>query len=106
MDDPDGYRSCWIMHCNRNPHHWEFWVARPKSSTLAFPQFRFKAAPIPMKYVREMVADWMGACRTYDGFWPDVSNWEFVNKHYPDMILHDTTKERIEIVMNELRKKQ
>lgn len=26
--------------------------------------------PMPEKYVREMVADWMGASKAYDGKWP------------------------------------
>lgn len=101
--DPDGYLSCWVQHQNRNPHHWEFWVTRPKSSMLEFPEFYFKAAPMPEKYVREMIADWMGASRTYEGHWPDVHNWMWFDKHYPDMILHTTTKERINTVIDGLR---
>ena len=101
--DDDGYLSCWVHHQNKNPHHWEYWVSRPKSSMLAAPEFNFKAAPMPEKYVREMIADWLGACRTYEGYWPDIDNWTWVDKHLPDMILHTTTILHINTVIDGLR---
>lgn len=102
--DEDGYLGCWIRHQNRNPHHWEFWVSRPKSSWLNLPEINWQPAPMPMWAVREMLADWMGASRTYSGFWPDPHNWEWLDNNYSEMILHYTTKKRINTVVDELRR--
>lgn len=101
--DKDGYLRCWVHHQNRNPHHWEHWVSRPKSSIFECPELNFKPAPMPMKYVREMIADWMGASRTYEGYWPNVHDWVWVDINLPDMILHTTTKQRIKLVIDGLR---
>jgi len=52
-----GYSISWIEHTNRNKHHWEYWVDRTNG----------KIAPIPEKYVKEMVCDTIAASRAYTG---------------------------------------
>ncbi len=89
-DDPLGFATCWLKHQNRHPHHWEFWVSRSGR------QFNNEPLPMPLWAVREMVADWVGASRAYEGFWPDRHNWIWLQKKLPGMILHPTTKAYIE----------
>ena len=48
------YQAAWKHHWSTNPHHWEYWVRDGKPS------------PMPEVYVREMLADWHAANRTYD----------------------------------------
>ncbi len=45
------------MHYRRNPHHPEYWKQARRRSP----------APMPRKYVLEMVADWTGAGRAING---------------------------------------
>lgn len=49
-------------HYRRNPHHHNYWVADDLPT------------PMPERYVREMVADWLAAGRTYTGSW-DIQPW-------------------------------
>ncbi len=55
-----GYSISWVEHTNRNKHHWEHWVDRTNG----------KIAPIPEKYIKEMVCDTIAASRAYSG-----KNW-------------------------------
>lgn len=94
-NDPKGFITCWIHHQNFNKHHWEYWVPRTGHSRCTPPYLDNNPIPMPEKYVREMVADWMGASRAYEGTWPDVNNWKWVEKNVPKMNLHDETKLRL-----------
>lgn len=94
--DPDGFASAWLHHQNVNPHHWEYWIPRSGHS-----KGEDGPAPLPMpeKYVREMVADWMGASRAYTGSW-EMHDWLY--KNMPKMRLHQKTKCRIFDVLQEI----
>ena len=80
--DPDGFSLAWLHHQNHNPHHWEYWVTR--SGHRRPGDFASGTAPIPLPmpaiYVREMIADWMGASRAYTGSW-GIEGW--ARKTYP-----------------------
>jgi hypothetical protein len=57
----------WLHHENRNPHHWGYWI--PRSG-----KFANRPLAMPATYIREMVADWLGAGRAYEHTW-DMTNW-------------------------------
>ncbi|KKW27290.1 MAG: hypothetical protein UY70_C0017G0005 [Candidatus Kaiserbacteria bacterium GW2011_GWB1_52_6] len=61
-------------HWSRNTHHWNYWARG--------------GVPLPMSevYVREMVADWLSAQKTYGG-----SLQEWIAEEYPKMRLHPET---------------
>jgi hypothetical protein len=42
--------------------------------------------------VREMLADWMGASRAYEGKWPDPHQWDWFTKAFCKMDLHADTR--------------
>jgi hypothetical protein len=70
--DPDAWKRAWGHHWHRNPHHWEHWLHFTDdggTTPLAMPE----------TYVREMVADWMGAGRAYTGTW-DARDWYANNR--------------------------
>ena len=71
--DAEGYARAWLHHQNHNPHHWEYWWSRDEThyTDLA----KFTCLDMPEHFIREMVADWMGACRAYTGHWPSPGNW-------------------------------
>lgn len=81
------FRAAWLYH-QRNKHHWQAWcvVGDGELSPL----------PIPEKYMREMVADWIGAGMAYNS----QSNplpWYENNK--PKMILDVGSAEFIDALI-------
>ncbi len=70
------WKRAWLHHIHHNPHHWEHWLINGKP------------LPMPEIYVREMLADWMAAERSYCGNW-DIQPW--LNEEYLKMNLHSST---------------
>lgn len=68
--DPD-FDFAWLLHQKRNRHHWQ-WFILPTDEEGA------KLLPVPMKYVREMFADWTGASKA-QGHGGDIRRWWFEN---------------------------
>jgi len=104
-DDPAGFMECWLHHQNHNPHHWEYWIPRTGHNRCVPPFPDNNPIPMPDWAVREMVADWMGAGRAYEGKYPDPHNWTWLNKKYPEIKnrLAYVTQLRLDKVINELR---
>ena len=75
------FAYAWLHHENTAPHHWGYWI--PRSGKYAR-----QPLAMPETYVREMVADWMGASRAYTGSW-DMTDW--LRKNLPDMPLSGDT---------------
>ena len=67
------FDRAWLHHQHRNPHHWQHWLLREDEGDT-------KALPMPEHFVREMVADWMGAGRAITGKW-EVGKWYTDNAH-------------------------
>lgn len=62
--DEKGYSYAWLHHRGRNPHHWEYWIDNLSSGG--------EALKMPIKYVKEMICDWIGAGKAYD-----FDNWGY-----------------------------
>jgi hypothetical protein len=89
--DPVGFAVAWLHHQNFNPHHWEHYISRSG---------RIRGAlPMPEIFVREMVADWLGASRVYTGSWL-IDEW--CTKNVPKMQLHPHTLDRVGGILMEL----
>jgi hypothetical protein len=82
LNEPPEYHRAWTHHWHWNPHHWEHWLVFNDDGTL-------RPLPMPETYVREMVADWMGAGRAITGKW-EVGKWYAANG--PAMQLHPETR--------------
>lgn len=91
--DPDGYLVAWLHHQNHNAHHWQYWITRGDND-------KYEALPMPEVYVREMVADWVGAAMAYNGSW-DISEW--TEEKLKSMKLHPRTTERLMPILEEIR---
>jgi hypothetical protein len=61
------FDAAWLHHQHRNPHHWQHWLLREDSGNP-------KLLEMPLPFIREMVADWMGAARAITGRW-DITEW-------------------------------
>jgi hypothetical protein len=86
------FDSAWNHHQKVNPHHWQYWVL--VTDNKADP---IRTLEIPEKYVREMLADWMGAGRGKTGSW-DMEGW--VAENAPNMLFHPNTADLVHDILN------
>lgn len=82
-DDSIAFSRAWLHHQHRNPHHWQHWVLRQDGGEII-------VLPMPEQFVREMVADWMGAGRAITGRW-SAAEW-YRNSAGAAMHLHPKTR--------------
>lgn len=101
---PEQFIACWTMHQNRHPHHWEYWIPRTGHNRCTPPLPDNEPIPMPMWAVREMVADWMGASRAYDGKWPSYQRWPWFDNNFAKISgrLHGVTYARVLLVLKEV----
>lgn len=137
------FDRAWLLHQNRHPHHWQFWVLMEDSpsggkyalgtpnnvdysirtsecierdaeiwikgsydsrghfqyltaNSLVTDANRYRALPMPEHFIREMVADWMGAGRAITGRW-EAREWYEKNKQ--KQVMHPTTRARVEALL-------
>lgn len=77
----------WLKHQNRGKHHWQYWCLIEEDTNT------IKAMPMPDKYRKEMLADWIGAGKaSKSGL--TTKEWYYANRDY--MTLHPATKYWIE----------
>lgn len=92
--DPDEWQRAWAHHWHRNAHHWEHWlVLRPGEAP--------RPMEMPERFIREMVADWMGAGRAITGEW-EVAQWYDGNRE--TILLGPATRELVERLIQEVSK--
>jgi hypothetical protein len=88
----ESFAAAWLHHENHNPHHWGYWIPRSGKQVN-------QPLPMPERYVREMIADWMGASRTYTGSW-DMSEW--LARNLPRIQMHGETAVLIDGILQKL----
>lgn len=57
--DPE-FDYAWLMHVSRGRHHWQFWILPCDEDGTGTPT-DMKVYEMPLKYRKEMLADWIGA---------------------------------------------
>ena len=82
----DVFDIAWLKHQKRNKHHWQYWILREDDGDT-------KILPMPLKYMKEMLADWRGAGKA-QGYGDNTEEW--YNKNKDKMMLHHSTKKWIE----------
>lgn len=92
-EHPD-FKKAWLYHQRRNPHHWQYWRLLQDTTRDMI------SLMMPLKYRKEMVADWAGAGRALNGIW-DLQEWYDDNKDR--MILHPSTREEVAVDLKRLR---
>lgn len=80
--ESDEFTRAWLLHQNRNKHHWQFWMITWDRGTT-------ECLPIPDVYRREMLADWRGAGRAITGK-DNTLDWYIANR--AKMHLHPDTR--------------
>ena len=56
-----GYSESWMHHKGRNRHHYEYWTDMDPKTKV------YVSMPMPRRYLAEMVADRIAACKVYEG---------------------------------------
>lgn len=82
----DAFAKAWLLHQNRNKHHWQYWM-------ITWDKGHTECLPMSDKYRREMLADWRGAGKAITGK-DDTRNWYLKNRH--NMHLHPDTRAWVE----------
>ena len=91
--DDEAFRLAWLHHQKANKHHWQYWVVYVPIFRDDFADESKICIPIPDRYRREMLADWIGAGKAYVNA-STVVEWYRKNRH--KMYLHPETKTWIE----------
>ena len=76
------FDAAWLLHQHRNAHHWQHWVLRKDDGGP-------KLLDMPLPYMREMVADWVGAGRAITGKFGGTREW--YEKNEERILLSDLT---------------
>jgi len=67
----DMFDKAWMNHQRRNPHHWQYWTLLDERGVVSL--------KVPLKYLKEMVCDWIGANQSKDNASTPLE-WYTVNK--------------------------
>lgn len=82
----NGYSMAWLHHKARNKHHWEYWVEFRDDGTEYY-------VKMPMKYLKEMLCDWLAAGKTYNRTtWQPFYPLRYFTEHEKYYKLHPETK--------------
>ena len=84
------FQKAWLHH-QKLKHHWQSWVSIGDGGSL-------NALPIPEIYLREMIADWIGAGRANGK--ADPHGWYVGNRH--NLILHPESRRMLEKLLLDL----
>ena len=88
-----GYSSSWLHHKGRNKHHYEYWIDYSTKDIAG----GMAPAPMPSKYVVEMLMDRIAACKVYNGKdYTSTSPWEYYKSVREKAPLHPETKRLLE----------
>ena len=93
MKESLDYKYAWNHHEKNNKHHFGYWVV--SSNDDGKPE----VLPMPIKYIREMVADWAGAGKAINGH---GNPYKWYADHGKKFLLHKDTREYLEIYLNQL----
>ena len=91
-----GYSKAWFHHKSHNKHHREFWTDNYDKGT--------SCVPMPKKYAKEMLCDFLGAGRAYSGnnfkYYDEWVWWE--NQMDRNICIHPLTAYFITLVLHNL----
>lgn len=90
----NAFEVAWNDHQHRNKHHWEYWVH------FDYHDHTIRLLPIPDRYRREMLSDWLGAGRAQGS---KLQCWEWYAVNKDKMQLHPETRAWIEKELEALR---
>jgi hypothetical protein len=90
--DAIGYSLAWRYHKGRQKHHWQWWIDPDGWDEEG--RVKLNPAPMPDKYIKEMVCDMRGAAKAYNS---DAIKY-YLSKQ-KEWVLHPDTKKKFEILL-------
>ncbi len=95
-----GYSEAWMHHKGRNRHHFEYWTDfNPETG-------RYDAVPMPRRYLAEMVADRIAACKTYRGKdYRDSDALNYFLRAGESPLIHPETARQLHYILKMLAEK-
>lgn len=93
-----GFSEAWMHHKGRNRHHYEYWTdMNPVSRT-------YESVPMPRRYLAEMVADRIAACKVYEGerYTPESALRYLMRSREKDL-MNSRTRRELEYLLTMLR---
>ena len=88
-----GYSEAWQHHKGHNKHHYEYWIDNIDGE--------IKLIPIPFKYILEIIADWLGAYRVYNGKEDFNAEYEWwLSKKDKLILIHPISKKMIGVILH------
>lgn len=92
-----GYSSAWLHHKGRNKHHYEYWL----DYSLKNIPGGMAPAPMPVRYIVEMLMDRIAACKVYEGNnYTQHSPLEYYLRGKEPAPLHEKTKLLLELLLH------
>ena len=90
----EGCSTAWLHHKGRNRHHFEYWTdLSPETRT-------YEPVDMPVKYLCEMVADRIAACKTYQGAaYTDASPLQYLDRANESRLVHPQTMKRLRFLL-------
>lgn len=96
-----GYSSSWLHHKGRNKHHYEYWIDYSSKNIPG----GMAPAPMPRRYVVEMLMDLIAASKVYKKeAYTDSSPLEYYLSGKERVPMHDKTKRQLEKLLSMLAK--
>ena len=92
-DIQPAFDRAWLHHQHYGPHHWQHWLLREDDGDV-------KALAMPERFVREMVADWIGAGQALGKGKNDAYGW--YQAHKAMYVVHPDTQRQVEALLNEV----
>lgn len=80
------YYGAYSKHVHRNEHHFNHWLLPLYGDISEGSSAELRKLSMPPEYIDEMIADWHGANKSYQGHW-DISEW--FNENIPNMLMHE-----------------
>ena len=95
--EANGYSLAWMHHKGRNRHHFEYWTdLSPVTRT-------YEPVDMPVRYLCEMVADRIAACKTYQGAaYTDASALQYLDRAQESRLVHPNTMKRLRFLLTML----
>lgn len=93
-----GYSESWMHHKGRNRHHYEYWT------DMSLATKTYEPVPVPRRYLAEMIADRLAACKVYEGKdYTPGSALNYLMRSREKNLMHPQTKKELEYLLTMLR---
>ena len=91
----NGYSETFLHHRGRNPHHYEYWIDNHGINDTC--------VRMPYKYAVELICDWIGAGRAYQGKdFTYKKEYDYVHNKLSWAKMHQDTKCFVDFVFENL----